>query len=298
MKLKSDLKRFHDYMAIERGLSPRTALEYCRDVDRFQRAHEMRIPDLKPAKLTKKMRAWINGLMADGSNKPQSVHRKIAALHAYCKWLVREGALKKNPVDEIERPKCEKRLPKCMSTAQVGSILDARVERRTPAMELRDHAILEVMYGSGLRRAEVCYLSIRDVDFEAKMLHVVGKGNKERAVFLGDPAADAIRSYLATRPGAQPADALFLTQRGGRLKVRGLWSIFKQYREAAGVENVTPHTMRHSYATHMLENGADIVTLKELLGHSSIATTQTYTNVSIPHMRGTFERTHPRAKVS
>jgi integrase/recombinase XerD len=128
-------------------------------------------------------------------------------------------------------------------------------------------------------------------------LRVVGKGNKERSVFIGEPAADAIRAYLAERPGIAEVDPLFVTMQGRRMTERQLWCIFRDFREAAGFKGVTPHTLRHSFATHMLENGADIVTLKELLGHTSIATTQIYTNVSKSHMRKVFQDTHPRAKL-
>lgn len=297
MELFGTLKSFHDYMHIERGLSPRTALEYCRDVDRFTRWLALDGKTLDDAK-TKRIRRWIVGLMADGSNKPQSVHRKIAALHAYFKWRVREGRRDDNPVDAIERPKCEKRLPVCMTEGEVLQILDAAVERRSPVLKARDKAMMEMMYGSGLRRAEVCYLSVGDLNLEARMARVVGKGNKERAVFLSEPAIAAIAAYLEQRGTVEARDPLFLTARGTRITPRQLWVIFKQYREAAALtKHVTPHVMRHSFATHMHEAGADIMTIKELLGHASVATTQLYTNVSLSHMRSTFERTHPRAHI-
>lgn len=278
-------------MAIERGLSPRTATEYCRDIDRF--AKQLDRPLVKAK--TKHIRTWIVGLMADGSNQPQSVHRKIAALKAYYKFLMRERKRDDNPVDAIELPKCEKRLPVCATKDEVNQILDVHIHRRTPALEARDTAMLELMYGSGLRRAEVCGVNIGHIDYDRQMLHVVGKGNKERAVFLTQPAIDSIRAYLELR-GGSGNDPLFLTTRKSRMTVRQLWVIFKQIREAANLtKHVTPHTLRHSFATHMVENGADIVALKELLGHESIQTTMVYTNVSLSHMRKTFENTHPRA---
>lgn len=297
MTLSRDLQAFYTWMAVSRGLSERTATEYCRDIARFQRdtdtAHFDRI---KTKKLRKRMSQWFTGLMQDGSNKPQSVHRKIAALHAYCKWLVREERLSENPVDAIERPKAEKRLPHCATLAQVDALLRTRVERRRPELELRDRAMVELMYGSGLRRAEVCGLNLSDVDFENRLLRVIGKGNKERHVFLGEPAEAALQAYLATRPGVLPTDPLFLTIRGERMSVRQLWCVFRDIREAAGLPGVKPHTMRHSFASHLIERGADLVTVKELLGHSNVATTNTYAHVSQAHMRKTFEASHPRAK--
>ena len=276
---------------------PRTATEYCRDIDRFQRGVKIkRLDDLGPKKLQRKLREWFTGLMADGSNKPQSVHRKMAALHAGCKWLVREGRMKKNVVDGIDRPKCEQRLPKCMTKAEVEQFLATIVPRKNPAHILRDRAMLFLMYGAGLRRAEVCGVNFGDLDADRKMLRVIGKGNKERTVFFGGRTLDVLMAYVESRGTLSTTEPVFLTARGDRMKVRQLWVIFKEYRDAAGLQkHVTPHTPRHSFATHLIENGCDIVTVKELLGHSNIATTNTYTNVSHEHMRATFDKAHPHA---
>lgn len=293
MRFTVTLAAFYRYMAVERHCSERTALEYCRDVNRFQREAGV---DLTEATV-EAIREWVVGLMANGSNKPQSAHRKIAALTAYCKWLVRDGKRTDNPMLAIERPKCEKRLPVCASESEVQRFLTTTLPRRNPAHVLRDKAMLELMYGSGLRRAEVCGVSIGDFDPESDVLNVIGKGNKQRAVFLSGPSIDAIKAYLATRPGAHGVDPMFLTSRNTRMTVRQLWCIFRDYRNAVGLtKHVTPHTFRHSFATHMIEHGADIVTLQNLMGHASIATTQLYKNVSLEHMRGTFIKSHPRAR--
>ncbi len=296
MELLGEIKEFHAYMVVERGLSPRTGLEYCRDIVRFQNwldGEPLNTVDVRP------IRKWIVGLMADGSNKPQSVHRKIAALHAFFKWLVREEVRPDNPVDAIERPKCEKRLPVCASEAEVNKFLVTTVKRRKRILELRDKAMLELMYGSGLRRAEVCSVNVGDFDPDGDIMQVVGKGNKQRAVFLSGPSIDAIKLYLEARSDVSPADPMFTTFRGERMTVRQLWCVFRDYRKVVALtKHVTPHSFRHSFATHMIEHGADIVTLKELMGHASVATTQVYTNVSLEHMRGTFRSSHPRARAS
>lgn len=297
MIFKGDLRRFHDYMAVEKQLSPRTATEYCRDIDRFKReAKVKRLDDISLKKLQRRLRSWFTGLMSDGSNKPQSVHRKMAALHAHCKWLVREGRMKKNPVDGIDRPKCEQRLPKCMTKTEVEQFLATIIPRKDPSHILRDKAMLELMYGAGLRRAEVCGVNPVHLDLDRKMLTVIGKGNKERTVFFGERTRSMLAEYSEARGVIAPSDPLFLTARNERMTVRQLWVIFKEYRDAAGLaKHVTPHTLRHSFATHLIENGADIVTVKELLGHSNIATTNTYTNVSKEHMRAIFDKSHPHA---
>jgi integrase/recombinase XerD len=155
---------------------------------------------------------------------------------------------------------------------------------------------MELLYASGIRRAELVGLNLSDVDCDRRLMRVIGKGNKQRTVFINQAAADAILKYLAVRPRSAD-EALFLSRRKSRLSHRQAWVIFREFAQLSGlIKHVTPHVMRHSFATHLLENGADIVTIKELLGHESLSTTQIYTNVSLEHMRKSYEEAHPRDK--
>ena len=281
-----------NYMAVERHCSLRTATEYCRDVERF--AKFIAPKKLRKAK-AKDARAFINSLMEDGSNQPQSAHRKIAALVAYYKWAIREKIVKRNPMDGVEKPKAGKPLPKCMTEADVKRLLEAGAAGREPFYALRDKAMLAVLYGSGLRRAELTDLDLGDIDFTERQVHVRhGKGDKARVGFLSDDSIAALKAWLEVRPSG--SEALFTKTNGKRLSPRQLWVVFRQALNAAGIKaNVVPHSLRHSFATNMLTRGADLMTVKNLLGHSSVATTQTYTNVSIEHMRSQFEKAYPRS---
>jgi site-specific recombinase XerD len=154
--------------------------------------------------------------------------------------------------------------------------------------------MMELLYASGIRRAELVGLNIGDVDLERRLMRVIGKGNKQRTVFINKASADAITNYLAVRPRT-PDEALFISKRKTRMSHRQAWVIFRQFADLSGLtQHVTPHVMRHSFATHLLENGADLMTIKELLGHESLSTTQIYTNVSLEHMRRSYEEAHPR----
>ncbi|MBV8246547.1 MAG: tyrosine-type recombinase/integrase [Candidatus Eremiobacteraeota bacterium] len=169
-----------------------------------------------------------------------------------------------------------------------------RVAIKDNVQRLRDIAIMELLYASGIRRAELVGLNLSDVDLERRVMRVVGKGNKQRMVFINRAASDAIRNYLGVRPRTVD-EALFLSRRKQRLSHRQAWVVFRTFAQLSGLtKHVTPHVMRHSFATHLLENGADIMTIKELLGHESLSTTQIYTNVSLEHMRRSYEEAHPR----
>lgn len=285
----SKIDDFAIHMKIEEGCAEATVREYCRDILRFERESGRKMTEAKQ----KHIRNWLNGLQLDGSNLPQSAARKHAALTAYGKWLVREKYRKNNPMLDIKKPKGEKRLPDILSVEEVQRILNTHVPRKNPAHEARDTAMLQLMYGSGLRRAEVCGVSIGDLEPNGT-LRVIGKGNKERPVFVTPVAAEAINRYLAFRPDAKAGEPLFLTARKTRLSCRHLWVCFKQLVKASGIgKRVKPHTFRHAFATHQCQNGADIRTIQKLLGHTSISTTQIYLDVSMEHMRETFEKAHP-----
>ncbi|HEY5340060.1 MAG TPA: tyrosine-type recombinase/integrase, partial [Candidatus Aquilonibacter sp.] len=223
-----------------------------------------------------------------------SVRRKIAALRSYFSLQKREGRRIDNPAQDVPPPKAPKRLPQVMSEREVGKLLRTQVAGKSDEQRLRDIAMMEVLYASGIRRAELVGLNLSDVDVDRRLMRVIGKGNKQRTVFINQASADAIRMYLGVRPRSTD-EALFLSKRKSRLSHRQAWVIFRQFAQLSGLtKHVTPHVMRHSFATHLLENGADLMTIKELLGHESVSTTQIYTNVSLEHMRKSYEEAHPR----
>ena len=293
------IAEFAAHLRLERGQSPRTSEEYARDIERFgeflEPGHPKSAPFLKlPATTTSDIRRFVMELMGPRKYTSASVRRKIAALRSYFSLQKREGRRSDNPAADVPPPKAAKRLPHVMSEPEVTKLLRTRIAGKTEFQRLRDTAIMEVLYASGIRRAELVGLNISDVDLERRLMRVIGKGNKQRTVFINQASADAIRTYLGVRPRT-PDEALFLSRRKTRLSHRQAWVIFRQFADVSGItQHVTPHVMRHSFATHLLENGADIMTIKELLGHESLSTTQIYTNVSLEHMRRSYEEAHPR----
>lgn len=293
------IAEFAAYLRLERGQSPRTSEEYARDVELFgeflEPGHPKTAAFLKlPAATTSDVRRFVMELMGPRKYTATSVRRKIAALRAFYALQKREGRRTDNPAQDVPPPKAAKRLPHVMSEPEVAKLLRTRVAGKTDFQRLRDVAMMELLYASGIRRAELVGLNISDVDLDRRVMRVIGKGNKQRTVFINQASADAIRNYLGVRPRT-PDEALFLSKRKTRLSHRQAWVIFRQFAELSGItQHVTPHVMRHSFATHLLENGADLVTIKELLGHESLSTTQIYTNVSLEHMRRSYEEAHPR----
>jgi site-specific recombinase XerD len=293
------IAEFAAYLRLERGQSPRTSEEYARDVELFggflepQRDKTSSFSKLS-ATTTSDVRRFIMELMGPRKYSASSVRRKIAALRSYFALQKREGRRIDNPAQDVPPPKAPKRLPHVMTEREVGKLLRTRVAGKSDFMRLRDLAMMELLYASGIRRAELVGLNVSDVDLERRLMRVIGKGNKQRTVFINQASADAIRNYLAVRPRT-PDEALFISKRKTRMSHRQAWVIFRQFAELSGLtKHVTPHVMRHSFATHLLENGADLMTIKELLGHESLSTTQIYTNVSLEHMRRSYEEAHPR----
>ncbi|HVS45299.1 MAG TPA: site-specific tyrosine recombinase/integron integrase [Verrucomicrobiae bacterium] len=293
------IAEFAGYLRLERGQSARTAEEYARDIESFgeflEPGHPKTAPFLKvAASTTSDIRRFVMELMGPRKYAATSVRRKIAALRSYYAFQKREGRRGDNPAQDVPPPKAAKRLPQVMSEAEVGKLLRTRVAGKDDTLRLRNAAIMEVLYASGVRRAELVGLNLSDVDLDRRIMRVIGKGNKQRMVFINRAAADAIRKYLGVRQRSSD-EALFLSKRKTRLSHRQAWVVFREFALLSGLtKHVTPHVMRHSFATHLLENGADIMTIKELLGHESLSTTQIYTNVSMEHMRHTYEDAHPR----
>jgi site-specific recombinase XerD len=243
------------------------------------------------------VRRYAAGLSSAGA-APATVARKLAAIRGLFDFLVRTGGVGQNPADLVSSPKREEKLPRVLSAEQVRSLLEG-IPAHTP-LELRDRAMLELAYSCGLRCEEIVNLDLGALDFETEQLRVLGKGSKERMLPVGEPAQLALRRYCERGRHALAGDprerALFLSKSGRRLsnsdvtRRLGLW-----VREAALAAGVSPHSLRHSFATHLLEGGADLRTIQELLGHASISTTQVYTRVDAARLRDAYAATHPRA---
>lgn len=227
--------------------------------------------------------------------KRNTLLRKIATLRSFAAYLVRQEKLEKNPFKLLPSPKKEKLLPKFLSIPETDRLLDTASHSKHFA--LRDRALFELMYSSGLRRSEVTRLKIRDVDFFNGIVKVFGKGRKERLVPVTQTALQALKDYLACRKNPQPQEALFLNKNGTPLTGDGLAYIFKNTAIASHLaRRVTPHSLRHSFATHLLGNGCDLRSLQEMLGHKSISTTQVYTHVSLEQLKHVYNQAHPKSK--
>ena len=289
-----------------RNVSPNSIVAYQRDLEDFGSflkgfdAGEpagKRLPPPYPltGATTAAIGAYAASLRNSRSYAPGSIRRKLSALRTFYKFLKLRGLRDSNPALEVESPRMGRPIPKALKPAEVDAILHTTLAGRSDFQRLRDRAILETLYGTGLRRTELLNLNLEDVDLERREIRVLaGKGNKDRTVLMTAAAADAMRMYLGHRP--RTADPAFFIGRGGRrLSQSGLYKIFRIFVTLSGVQShATPHTMRHSFATHLYENGADLLIIKELLGHESLATTQVYTKVSKQRLLEQFDNAHPR----
>jgi integrase/recombinase XerD len=305
MGLNSHAERFLDHLSVERGLSGNTIEAYRRDLARyveFLRKHGRRNPALAGEP---EIAAFIQELSESEYEpgkpyRPASVARTLAAVRSFHKFLVREGDADADPAEGVSRPKVPRNLPRPLSVDEVSALVAAPGDDGQPAT-LRDRAILETLYGAGLRISELVGLDVDHIDLDEGSVRAFGKGSKERVVPLGRYATRALEGYLVRgRPalaGPRSGGALFLNQRGGRLTRQGTTNIIKAQAKRAGIrKRVTPHMLRHSFATHLLEGGADVRVVQELLGHASVATTQIYTLVTKDHLREVYFDAHPRAR--
>ena len=291
------LERFLVYMHAGQNASPYTIKNYRSDIGQFLgycRGQGVSAPGQVDRAL---LRGYLGELDAAGYVKA-SIARRVAELRSFGDFLVREGVLEHNPFRMVSAPRAPKRLPRYLTVAEVEALL-AVPDTSTP-LGLRDRAIVEVLYAAGLRVSELAGLDLADVDLAQAQVRVVGKGSKERIGLLGRPAVAAVRAYLqAGRPallGQRPSQALWLNRRGGRLSVRSVAMTLSQAGQQAGIRiPVSPHVLRHSFATHLLDGGADLRVVQELLGHANLATTQIYTHVSQSRAREVYMRAHPRA---
>ncbi|MGI6033844.1 MAG: site-specific tyrosine recombinase XerD, partial [Coriobacteriales bacterium] len=297
----SALDEYLMYLAVERGLSSATIESYGRDL----RDYLSYLYSHGANALEDITRDMVTGYLSDLRSRQyaaSSVERHVAALKGFHKFLVREGLCETDPASSVPLPKKPERLPDVLSVEQVSALLDQPFENSP--IGLRDKAILEVLYGCGLRVSELVGLDFSQLLFDDDLIRVRGKGNKERLVPILGTARQALERYLQegrgglhTKNGLQAQDpqAIYLNARGGRLTRRSACTIVERYGRKVGIEGLHPHTLRHSFATHLLEGGADLRILQEMLGHSDISTTQIYTHVDRRHVREEYLSTHPRA---
>ena len=284
------LKDYSYYLKVERGMSPNTVAAYCRDVSLFLTGS-----GCDPATATSDA---LEAYMASRAGKlsARSQARELSSLRSFFDYLILEGERKDNPCDRLDQPKIGRYLPDVLSVEEVDAIMES-VDLRSPS-GLRDRAILEVLYGCGLRVSEACSLRISHVYLDEGFVRIIGKGNKERIVPMGEMAASAFGDYLAARPEpSAPAydDVAFLNRFGSPMSRVAMFNIVKRQALLAGIrKNISPHTFRHSFATHLLENGADLRIVQEMLGHESILTTEIYTHIDSSTWQAAVLQHHPR----
>lgn len=290
--MKRLLKDYSYYLKIERGMSPNTVASYAGDVREFLEYVRKDAKEAGPDDIL----AFFSTASEDIGKRSQA--RKLSALRSFFAWMVMEGERKDNPTDGLESPKLGRYLPAVLSVAEVDAIISS-VDTDSPT-GLRDRAILEVLYDCGLRVSELCELKISSLFFEESFVSVIGKGDKQRLVPLGEMASDSIRNYLTVRPpAAEPKynDILFLNRFARPLSRVSVFNMVKKQAMAAGVrKEISPHTFRHSFATHLIENGADLRVVQEMLGHESILTTEIYTHIDTSTWQAAVLEHHPRRR--
>ena len=290
---------FKQYLLIDHGRSNNTIESYLRDLRKFEdflNRHSLEIKDVEE----KDIQLFLLDLYEDGY-AASSTSRMLSSLRQYFLFLIKQNYLSHNPLTLIQSPKKGKRLPKAISMGQVTKLMNSPDINHYQG--IRDRAILETMYATGLRVSELTHLTLEQVHLELGFIQTIGKGDKERIVPLGDEAIywiqtylDQVRYYYLTKAKNQNNPYLFLTQRGNHFTRQGIWKTLKKYVQAVGIdENISPHMLRHSFATHLLENGADLRLVQELLGHADISTTQIYTHISKHRLQEVYRKSFPRA---
>lgn len=289
------------HLSVERSLGRRTVHEYEDDLKHFFDWLEPLFQDgMEFEQLdTRTIREFLAHLRHDRNYTSNGLNRKIACLKGYFAYLESEKILLKDPMGRVRSAKESKLLPKVLSPEEIDILLETVEERigqtKNPQLALRNRAIFELFYATGIRLSELVGLSVDDFDFHRRTLRVVGKGQKERVVFFNETASQAVSDYIHGTPAIKPGGPLFLNRYGARISQRGVEKMFTMILKESGLDkHCSPHTLRHSFATHLLEGGSDLMTIKELLGHQSLQTTQVYTNISRQGMRRVYEKAHPR----
>ncbi|HEX6285439.1 MAG TPA: tyrosine recombinase XerC [Pyrinomonadaceae bacterium] len=300
------VEQFLEHLRYERNVSAHTLRNYTSDLEQFldsldqSGSRPRNLPDITEIDhLT--IREWLAKLHS-AQKKKASIARKLAALRTFFQFLVREGILELNPAKLVATPRLEKKIPTHLSVEEAIRF----IESPDPETDLgkRDRAMLELMYATGVRVAELTMLNVFDVDYQNRLIRVTGKRRKQRIIPFGDPAGDALRGYLSVREkfllnapiSKRDEDALFLNYQGTRITTRSVGRMVEKYiRLCAGMHNISPHALRHSFATHLLDSGADLRDIQELLGHARLSTTQIYTHVSMEKLVEVYDKAHPKA---
>lgn len=310
--MKDQISEFLDFMSVERGASPHTVSAYRNDLGSFASFAIHELGDLADPKAIDHLmlRRYLARITASGSQVPgtrrgsrgysrSTVGRKLAAIRAFFAWLFKKGRIDVNPAELLSAPKREQKLPFHLDIDQATALVEssfAAIKPDTRPAAVRDRAILELLYSSGLRVSELTGLDVGHLDMISGMVRVMGKGGKERIVPVGVKALEALAMYLKWRGLSNNRDPLFLNSRNSRINRRSVDRIVKLY--SMGIEtfrSVSPHTLRHTFATHLLEGGADLRSIQELLGHSSLSTTQKYTHATLDRLMAVYDKAHPRA---
>ncbi|MDD5434378.1 MAG: tyrosine recombinase XerC [Nitrospira sp.] len=313
--MENAVKDFLTYLSAEKNVSPHTLRSYCSDIKQFEeyirgmlQKDNLTLEDIKNIDHLI-IRAFLSNLYDKGISKA-SLARKVSSLRTFLNYLNRENKISSNPASLVAIPRKDKSLPRFLSIDEMDTLLNAPVGEEV--LTLRDRAILETFYSCGMRIAEIEAVNIEDVNFPENLIRVKGKGRKERIVPIGSKALDAIRKYIAANPltplgtefnsvpekgGKGGFDApLFLNKSGKRITTRSIHRIVEKYKKLSGLWDMTPHSIRHTFATHLLNGGADLRSVQEMLGHASLSTTQRYTHVSMDRLMEIYDKAHPRSR--
>ncbi|HEY4552078.1 MAG TPA: site-specific tyrosine recombinase XerD [Bacillaceae bacterium] len=297
--MEDRLQDFIHYMIVEKGLAKNTVISYERDLRHYidYIKHTEKIGGVND--ISRVHIIHFLGHLKENGKSSKTLARHIASIRSFHQFLLREKAAEKDPSVHIETPHIERTLPKVLSFQEVEALLQA--PDRTTVFGIRDQAMLELLYATGIRVSELIDLDLDSIHLAMGFVRCIGKGNKERIIPIGKMASDAIELYLrSSRPKLRSpkyrTEALFLNHHGNRLTRQGFWKIIKRLSAEANIEkDLTPHTLRHSFATHLLENGADLRAVQEMLGHADISTTQIYTHVTKTRLKDVYSKFHPRA---
>jgi len=302
--MEREIRDFSQYLKVERGATGHTLRSYLSDLRQFSTflgisAQSSIGSDAQAIQGLQGIdhlgiRFYLAELRRRGLKK-SSLARKLAVLRSFFKYLRREGLVRANPASLVNIPRQEKPLPAFLTIDQAAALMESPTEQ--DRFFMRDRAILETFYSTGIRLSELAGLNLEDIDLDSGLVRIRGKGKKERIVPIGSKAIEALKKYLEIRGVQSNGQALFLNRSGDRLTTRSVERVVKRYTNRMGLPEVSPHGLRHSFATHLLEDGADLRAIQELLGHSSISTTQRYTHLNADQLMSIYDKTHPRARV-
>lgn len=295
--MRKYLKEYNNYLAVEKGLSKNTLESYCRDLNKFI-SFMNKLEKIDPEMIESEDIYLFLDELKKNKSATATISRNIASIRSFFNFLMAEGYIENNPALELSSPRIEKKLPRVLTMAEIDCLLEQ--PKPVEHKGLRDKAMLELLYASGIRVSELIGLNLSDFDPRVGYLRCRGKGQKERIVPIGSVAITYVNDYMDRARGELCKNngeiALFVNQHGNRMTRQGFWKILKKYAHKSEIDgDITPHTIRHSFATHLLENGADLRSVQEMLGHSDIATTQIYTQITRRKIREVYDKAHPRA---